>query len=122
MGRRYHGEGIMRILLFAQHYWPEDIAGALLATQLSEDLVKRGHEVTFVTCFPNYPKGRIREGYRGRLFQREEHKGVRIIRSWHWVAPRDVLWRRYVEYGVFSFSAFFAALAARRSDVIMSFS
>mgnify|MGYP001102409582 CR=1 FL=1 len=46
----------MRILLMAQHYWPEDVSGAVLATELAEDLAGRGHNVSFVTCAPTKQK------------------------------------------------------------------
>jgi hypothetical protein len=33
----------MRIMMMAQHCTPEDISGAVLATKLATDLVKRGY-------------------------------------------------------------------------------
>jgi glycosyltransferase involved in cell wall biosynthesis len=47
---------------------------------LGKGLVERGHQVSVVTGFPNYPEGRIYPGYRQRLCQREEIDGVRIFR------------------------------------------
>ena len=34
--------------------------------------VREGHDVTVITCAPNHPRGEVYEGYRNRLFQREE--------------------------------------------------
>lgn len=67
----------MRILLLSQWYVPEpDIKVHLLG----KDLVARGHQVTAITGFPNYPQGRIYLGYRQRLWQWEHRDGVRVLR------------------------------------------
>src|SRR6266571_1104871 len=66
----------MKILVFTQHFWPEDFRINDLATSLR----KRGHEVTVLTGFPNYPNGRVFPGYSIKLFQREVYDGVSIIR------------------------------------------
>ena len=51
----------MKILVICQYYYPEPFS----ITNICEELVKRGHEVTVVTGIPNYPMGKIYEGYRG---------------------------------------------------------
>jgi glycosyltransferase involved in cell wall biosynthesis len=67
----------MRILLLSQWYTPEpDIRIHLLG----RELVARGHQVTVITGFPNYPSGRVYPGYRIRWRQWEEHDGLRILR------------------------------------------
>ena len=47
----------MRIMFMAQCYAPEDVSAAVLITELATDLVRRGHEVAFITGAPNYPLG-----------------------------------------------------------------
>ena len=67
----------MRILLLSQLYVPEpDIKVHLLG----KGLVERGHQVTTITGFPNYPQGHIYPGYRQRPWQWEEMDGVRVLR------------------------------------------
>jgi hypothetical protein len=72
----------MRVLFLAQHYAPEQVSGAVLATELAEGLARRGHGVVFVTCAPSYPQGRVFAGYRNRMFQVEDLAGVRVVRTW----------------------------------------
>lgn len=112
----------MHILLMGQHFWPEDISGAVLATQFAESLIARGHQVTFATCFPNYPKGIVFDGYRGKLFSQETHNEVAIIRTWSYTAPKEAIKGRFVNYATFSLTAFVAGLVARPPDIIMSYS
>lgn len=67
----------MRILLISQWYDPEP---NFKAAPLGASLAARGHQVTVLTGFPNYPHGRIYPGYRQRLWQAEEREGVRVLR------------------------------------------
>ena len=45
----------MRVLVISQYYWPESFR----INDLTEDLVRRGHQVTVLTGVPNYPSGSI---------------------------------------------------------------
>lgn len=112
----------MHILLLAQHFAPEEVSGAVLATDLATDLVSRGHRVTFVTCAPNYPQGRVYAGYKNRLYSRERLNGVRVIRTWSYISPAKDFWPRLLNYGTFSLTAFYGGLLAGKPDVIFSYS
>jgi colanic acid biosynthesis glycosyl transferase WcaI len=111
----------LRILIIAQHYAPEDVSGAVLGTELATDLVKRGHQVTFLTCAPNYPLGKIFPGYKNRIFSIETIDGVRIIRVWSYISKKS-FWRRILNYGTFSVSAFWGGLLSGKQDLVLSFS
>jgi colanic acid biosynthesis glycosyl transferase WcaI len=67
----------MRVLLLTQWYLPEP---QKIVSDLAESVRDAGHEVTVLTGFPNFPAGKIYEGYRQKLFQRETLNGVPIIR------------------------------------------
>jgi glycosyltransferase involved in cell wall biosynthesis len=47
---------------------------------LCSGLVKKGHAVTALTGFPNYPKGKTYVGYKQKVYQKELIDGVRVIR------------------------------------------
>jgi colanic acid biosynthesis glycosyl transferase WcaI len=68
----------MRLLLLSQFFPPEE--PTVRAYDLSLELVARGHQVTVLTGFPNYPKGKIYPGYKQRVWQRENWRGVEVIR------------------------------------------
>ncbi len=112
----------MRILLMAQHFAPEEVSGAVLATELATDLAARGHDVSFVTCAPNHPKGQVFTGYKNNLLMREMWQGVRVVRTWSYISPPAGFWRRIFNYGTFSATAFYGGLAAGKPDVIFSYS
>ena len=66
----------MKILVLSQCFFPEEFK----INELTEDLVKQGHDVTVLTGKPNYPKGKIYEGYKFWGVQEEFYKGARVIR------------------------------------------
>lgn len=66
----------MKILVVSQYFYPETFR----VNSLCIELVKRGHEVTVLTGFPQYPKGRIYKGYGFRKDYEHEWNGIRIER------------------------------------------
>lgn len=113
----------MRILIVSPNYWPEEYAAGVYVTELTEALAAMGHSVTALVPFPNYPEGRVRKGYRGKLFQTEHRNGVRIRRCF--ILPvdrrRNLLLRAF---GVvsFSLSSLLAAPWVGRTDLVYAFS
>lgn len=111
----------MHILFLAQHYAPENVSGAVLATELTEDLVDRGHKVSFVTCAPNYPKGELFLGYKNKLYSKEVLNGVNVIRTWSYISLKRNLWPRALNYSTFSLSAFYGGLLAGKPDIVFCY-
>ena len=72
----------MRILIISFYYYPEMGAAPSRITNMAEGLRKRGAEVEVLTCLPNYPKGRIFDGYRGRISETEIVNSVKVHRYW----------------------------------------
>ncbi len=66
----------MKILMICQHYWPEHFQ----ITEVCEELVKRGHDVTALVGIPNYPTGVVPEEYLGGRNRVQNHNGVHIVR------------------------------------------
>ena len=66
----------MRILVISQYYWPENFR----INDLTEDLVKRGHEVTVLTGIPNYPLGTVFPEYANNPNSYKFYKGADIVR------------------------------------------
>jgi colanic acid biosynthesis glycosyl transferase WcaI len=70
-------------ILFATHYYPPELgAPQTRIHQIARHLTERGHDVTVLTGFPNYPTGVVPEGYRGMVLMREEIDSVRVLRTW----------------------------------------
>ena len=50
----------MRILIVSQYFWPENFR----VNDLADELSRRGHVVTVLTGWPNYPEGKVFSAYR----------------------------------------------------------
>lgn len=66
----------MKILIVSQYFWPEPFR----INDLAIALKNKGHEVTVLTGKPNYPEGKIYNGYKFGGFLKEDYDGVEIIR------------------------------------------
>ena len=66
----------MKILVVCQYYYPEPFR----ISDICEELVKRGNDVTVVTGTPNYPMGIIYEGYEDGAHSDEVINGVKVHR------------------------------------------
>lgn len=66
----------MRLLIFTQYFWPETFGINALVKSLGE----RGIEVTVMTGKPNYPEGRVFDGYSAWGISRESYDGIEVLR------------------------------------------
>lgn len=110
----------MKILVVSLYFPPEMGAPAGRFYDFAQHWVKAGHEVTVVTGFPNFPAGVIHDGYRGRVYQREEIDGVDVHRCWILTAKRRFL-SRALTYATFLVSSTLHVLLLRRQfDVVIA--
>ena len=100
----------MKIGILTQYYPPETGAPQARLSHLAAQFVRRGHEVFVLTAMPNYPKGRIFEGYRG-FSCRERRDGVSVIRTWIYPTTKVGLAPRLLSYFSFVFSSLLAGAA-----------
>ena len=110
----------MRIL-FLSHYFPPEVnAPASRTYEHCKQWVKDGHEVTVVTCAPNHPRGKVYEGYRNKLFQRDEKDGIQVIRLWTYVTANEGFVKRTLNYVSYMVAAVFATPFLPKADVVIS--
>ena len=86
----------MKLLYFSQFYLPEQIAPAFRASENARIWSKKGHDITVFTGYPNYPVGKIFDGYEPRLLTEETDDGVRVLRSKIIAKPNTNMIRRVV--------------------------
>ena len=110
---------IMHILFLTDNFPPEVNAPASRTFEHTREWVKSGHQVTVITCAPNFPKGKIYEGYRNKIWQQEMMSGVRVIRVVTYITANEGFLKRTLDYMSFMVSAFLASLFIRRVDVVI---
>ncbi len=67
----------MRILFFTENFPPETNAAATRVFERAVYWARWGHEVTIITCFPNFPDGQIFLGYKNEWYKKEMIEGMR---------------------------------------------
>ena len=70
----------MNIKIITPYYPPEFGACSRRMQVLAEELAKFGHKIDVVCPLPNYPYGKIFDGYRNKIFKKEKIAGLQIRR------------------------------------------
>lgn len=104
----------MRFGLISQWFDPEP-GPAAIPGGLARELAARGHDVHVLTGFPNYPVGRIYEGYRLRPVSTSQPRPRMTVRRVAlYPSHDDSTVRRLANYGSFGLSASTLGLGAMR--------
>lgn len=106
----------MRIAILTQFYDPEpEPLPGIFARRMAE----RGHRVSVITAFPNYPAGKTFPGYQQRLWSRECLDGVEVLRLPIFPDRSASVIRRAACHVSFAASvAGLGAVLARQADVV----
>ena len=109
----------MRVLLVTMYYYPEPHS---IPHDLAAELTKRGHAVDVITGFPNYPSGKVYDGYRMKHWQRETVEGVSVLRLPFYINRGKSALPRILSYLSFTISATILGLfMVKRPDVIWTY-
>ncbi len=109
----------MKILFLTDNFPPESNAPASRTYEHCLEWVKKGVEVTVITCAPNFPTGKLFKGYKNKLIQREVMDGIKVIRVWSYITPNRGLGKRILDYLSFCIMSFFASLSVK-TDLIVA--
>ena len=107
----------VRILIVSQYFWPEGFR----INDIAKTLVEKGEHVEVLTGKPNYPEGRISEGYRAWGTQRETWEGATVFRVPLFPRSARSAWRLALNYLSFIFSGLIFGpwlLRKRQYDVV----
>jgi len=104
----------MKIILLTQYYSPEMGAPQSRLFEMLRGLKQLGVEVSVVTAMPNYPEGRIFNGYRGRFVKTEVRDGIDIIRYWLYASNSKRTLPRIFRMLSFSFTSLFSLRFCRK--------
>ena len=92
---------IVKILVVSQNYYPEQFR----INDICSELVKRGHDVTVLTGLPNYPQGKLFDGYENKEKRNEIINGVKVIRTYERERKSGGAINLFLNYYSFVFSS-----------------
>ena len=110
----------MHILFLTDNFPPEVNAPASRTFEHCHEWVKAGHQVTVITCVPNFPRGRVYKGYRNRLWQTEVMDSIRVIRVWTYIAANRGFIKRILDYVSYMVSATIGSFFVRKPDLVVA--
>ena len=109
----------MKILFLTDNFPPEVNAPATRTYEHCQEWIKAGVDITIITCAPNFPHGKLYEGYRNRFYQKEKVEGIEIIRVWSYMSSNNGFVKRVLDYLSFSVMSFGVGLF-QKFDIIVA--
>jgi len=109
----------VKILFLTDNFPPETNAPALRTFEHARVWVEDGHDVTVITGAPNFPTGKVHDGYRNSFYAVGEMEGIRVVRVWTYVAPNKGWFRRSFDYLSFMLMSLPAAVIQERPDIVV---
>jgi len=109
----------MKILFITDNFPPEVNAPATRTYEHCQEWIKKGVDVTIITCFPNFPDGKIYSGYKNRLYQKENIDGIKVIRVVSYMSSNIGFIKRVLDYFSFAVSSFIVGIF-QKTDLIIA--
>jgi glycosyltransferase involved in cell wall biosynthesis len=109
----------VHLLFLTDNFPPEVNAPASRTFEHCREWVRKGHRVTVITCAPNFPKGKVFDGYQNRAFQTETIEGIEVIRVWSYITANEGFVRRILDYLSFMASAIVASPRVHDVDLVI---
>lgn len=109
----------MKILFLTDNFPPEVNAPASRTYDHCRRWVENGDEVTVITTAPNFPQGKVYDGYKNRFWHEETVDGIKVIRVWSYIVPNKGFFKRTLDFISFSVTGFLAGLFVK-TDLIVA--
>jgi glycosyltransferase involved in cell wall biosynthesis len=109
----------MNILFLSDNFPPEVNAPATRTHKHCKYWADEGHNVTVITCVPNFPQGEVYEGYENKLYQKEVIDGIKVIRVWSYITSNKGVVKRTLDYLSFAATSFWIGLF-QKADIIVA--
>lgn len=109
----------MKILFFTDNFPPEVNAPATRTFEHCSVWNKLGCDVEVVTSAPNFPKGKIFEGYKNNILNKEIVNGIKVTRLLSYISANRGFFLRVLDFISLSFTSFIYGLF-KKADVIIT--
>ena len=109
----------LRILFITAYFPPELGPGQTRIYEQAVRLRRKGHKVSVLTTFPNYPSGIVPNEWKHLLFWTGSELGVEVYRFWTYATRNSGFFKRVLSQLSFALLACIAALKLPSTDVII---
>lgn len=108
----------MHILFLVDNFPPEVNAPATRTYEHCLEWIKAGHKVTVITCAPNFPQGKVYEGYKNKLYFKENLDNISVIRVWSYIAENKGVIKRVLDWLSFAVMSMFVGVFQKHDLII----
>jgi len=109
----------MHILFLTDNFPPEGNAPATRTFEHAREWVNKGHKVTVITCAPNFPEGKVFEGYKNKWLSKQKIEGINAWRVKTYITANEGFIKRTIDFISFMVSSLFFGLFTRKVDVVI---
>lgn len=109
----------LHILFLSDNFFPEVNAPASRTHDHAKEWIKAGHNITVITCVPNFPTGQVFDGYRNKIWQEEIIDGIRVVRVWSYIAANEGFSKRILDFLSYMLTSFLASFFIRKVDIVV---
>ena len=109
----------MHILFLTDNFPPEGNAPATRTFEHAREWVRKGHKVTVITCAPNFPEGKVFDGYKNRWLSKETIEDINVWRVKTYITANAGFIKRTIDFISFMVSSFFFGLLVRQVNVVI---
>lgn len=109
----------MHILFLTDNFPPEVNASATRTFEHARNWVEKGHKVTVITCAPNFPEGKVFEGYKNRWLSKNRVEGIDVWRVKTYIAANEGFIKRIIDFASFMLSSLFFGLFTLKVNVVI---
>jgi glycosyltransferase involved in cell wall biosynthesis len=109
----------MHILFLTDNFPPEGNAPATRTYEHAREWVKLGHKATIITGAPNFPEGKVFDGYKNDWYSKSYLDGIEVRRVKTYITANEGFTKRILDFMSFMVSSFVAGLFVKKADVIV---
>ena len=109
----------MHILFLTDNFPPEGNAPATRTYEHAREWVKKGHKVTVITGAPNFPEGKVFEGFKNSWYSKSDLDGINVVRVKTYITANEGFLKRILDFISFMISGFIAGLFVKKPDIIV---
>ena len=109
----------MHILFLTDNFPPEGNAPASRTYEHAREWCKKGHKITVITSAPNFPEGKVFDGYKNKFLSIEEVEGINVWRVKTYIASNKGFYKRILDFVSFMISSFLFGIFVKKPDVVI---
>lgn len=109
----------MHILFLSDNFPPEGNAPAIRTYEHTREWVDKGHKVTVITCAPNFPEGKVYQGYKNKWLSKKKIEGINVWRVKTYITANEGFIKRTFDFISFMLSSLLFGLLTRKVDVVI---